>query len=78
MIRLTELLLVSSAHEFRIKDSEIGKIIWKGTKSDESYEDMLDRHHDALVVGVKARSDGWGRGNSKTIMTIEISRPILG
>lgn len=72
MIRLRDILPVASAHEFKIKDLDANRVVWKGSKSDESYEKMLEDYYDAEVVGVKARSEGWGRSKMKSILVLEI------
>jgi hypothetical protein len=71
-MRLIDILHIASAHEFKIKDLDTNRIVWKGSKSDEGYEQMLEDYQDANVVGIKARSEGWGRSKMKSILVLEI------
>jgi hypothetical protein len=71
-MRVRDILSIASAHEFRIKDLDANRIVWKGSKSDEDYGKMLEDYHDADVVNIKARSEGWGRSKIKSILVIEI------
>ena len=71
-MRLIEILHVASAHEFKIKDLDTNRILWKGSKSDESYDRMLDDYHNANVVNIKAKSEGWGVSKVKSILALEI------
>jgi hypothetical protein len=71
-MRLIDILHIASAHEFKIKDLDTNRIVWKGSKSDEGYEQMLEDYQDANVVGIKACSEGWGRSKMKSILVLEI------
>ena len=71
-MRLIDILHVASAHEFKIKDLDANRIVWKGSKSDEGYEKMLEDYQDANVASIKARSEGWGRSKMKSILVLEI------
>ena len=71
-MKLIEVLHIASAHEFKIKNTKTNKVIWKGSKSDNGYEQMLENYQVADVVGIKARSDGWGRSSIKSILVVEI------
>ena len=72
MIKLKDILSISSAHEFKIKNLDTGKVFWNDSNSAEGYDEMLEEYQDYNVVGIKARSVGHARNNVKSILAIDI------
>lgn len=72
MIKLKDVLAISSAHEIKVKNLDDNKAIWEGSKSDEGYADVIEEYNDYEVVGIKSRSAGRARNNVKSILVIEI------
>jgi hypothetical protein len=72
MIILKEFLHIASAHTFKIKDLDSGKIVWEDTKSSNGYEEMIEEYQDYEVVGVRARSVDLGKDNMQSVLVVEI------
>ena len=72
MIKLKDILAIASANTFRIKNLDTNKIVWKGSKSDEGYEEMEREYAEHYVVAMIARGAGRANYGGNAILTIEV------
>ena len=72
MIKLKDMLNVSYAHEFKIKDLDTKKIVWNDAKGVDGYDEMLEKYSEYEVVVIKARTSGRALNGTKSILAIEI------
>lgn len=69
---LKDLLEVASAHTIKIKNRDTRRIVFEGAKDTPEYAAMLHDHAFHVVASVKPVSQGYGRNNTKTKLSIEI------